>query len=191
MKRRIGFVLLAIGLIVTACKKEEAQLSIQNLITDKVIEVAVASLAKDMGNPHFSYVETYGIIWISGVSARHAVFAEHLGKGWFDQVYYDRTDFRKRAMDLARESLDTPEELWAVYLAHKDKLVKEIKKHGLEHEVALRAQAILPHFRGDIVSPGPIDGRGVDGWIQRRHAEGGDALVQAYGDIVANLISSL
>lgn len=191
MRYGIGFILAAALALAVACK-DQAELTMKTLITDKVIEVAVASLAEDMQDERLSYVNVYGIIWTAGVNARHAVFAEHLGKAWFDLVYYERTDFRKRAMDLARASLDTPEELWGVYLAHKGTLISEIKKNGIEREVALRAQAILPHFRGEIINPEATDdGRGASGWIKRRRAEGGDELTKAYGEIIANLLQSL
>ncbi|PIQ79058.1 MAG: hypothetical protein COV79_04435 [Parcubacteria group bacterium CG11_big_fil_rev_8_21_14_0_20_41_14] len=168
--------------------------AIDGLVTDKVIEVAVKSFAEDMRS-NWSDTENYGVTWCAGMKARHAVFAENLGEGWFGLVYYNRTDFRERAMKIAREALDTPEELRAAYSIYKTKLVSEIRKNGISNEVRSLGVEILPYFGGGATLSS--DSRYERGeiaayeWAQRRRAEGGDELVAAWGEIIADLVNSL
>ena len=111
MYRRICIALvaaLAVGFV--ACR-DRAVTTLNDMVTDKVIEVAVESLAQDIragdvGN--WSYADSHGPTWTANMKARHAVFAEHLGMNWFGLVYDNKTDFRKRAMDIAREETFGP-----------------------------------------------------------------------------------
>lgn len=195
-------VVASLAAAVVTCREkvtEQVTTELDRLITDKVIEAAVDSLAADIRNGRngsWSYAKEYGPTWTAGMKARHAVFAEHLGKGWFDLVY-DRLDkgFRDYAMQTARESLDTPEELRAAYLRHKAKVIAEIRKQGIQNEVAGYAAYALPYF----AAPGPGIGgltdpygnHGAKEWAERRRTEGGDALVAAWGEVIADLANSL
>ncbi len=164
--------------------------TLDDLVTDKVIEVAVASFAKDMQEP-WSYAKSHGPTWTANMKARHAVFAEHLGEDWFN-LYYS-SPLPGLAMSIARESLDTPEELRAAYLGHKAKVIAEIREQGIAGEVVQDAIYALPFFSppGSPSPPDPYGDRGVKEWAERRRAEGGDALVAAWGGIIADLANSL
>ncbi len=118
--------------------------------------------------------------------------AEHLGAGWFDLVYDNKTNFREYAMRTARESLDTPEELRAEYLRHKAKVIAEIEKQGIQDYVVRCANIVRFHFSPDgEVFADPYTDRGAKEWAGRRRTEGGGALVAAWGEIIADLANSL
>lgn len=190
MYRRIAVALVAIMAIAVVACKEAATLD--DLVTDKVIEVAVASYAQDIRAP-WSYAKSSGPTWTAGMKARHAVFAEHLGENWFNIVYDNKTAFRERAMQIARESLDTPEELRAAYLRHKAKVIVEIREQGIAGEVLKHTAYALPYFSppGGADFADPHGDHGAKEWAERRRAEGGDALVVAWGGIIADLANSL
>ncbi|MBI2050881.1 MAG: hypothetical protein HYT31_03665 [Parcubacteria group bacterium] len=183
------------AIAVVACR-DKAVTTLNDIVTDTVIEVAVASLAQDIkagdaGN--WSYADSYGPTWTANTKARHAIFADHLGEDWFDLVYDNKTDYRERAMRIARESLDTPEELWAAYLRHKAKVIAEIRKHGIQDDVVRYSTAALPYFSppGGEELTDPHGDHGAKEWAERRRTEGGDALVVAWGEVIADLASSL
>ena len=191
MKWIIGFAAALAATAFVACKEVA---TLEDLVTDKVIEVAVASFAQDVHNTSWSYAESSGPTWTAGMKARHALFAEHLGKDWFDLVYYNKVNFREQAMRIAHESLDTPEELKAAYFRHKAKAIAEIRKNGVEDDVVKYATYALPYFAPPSPANELVDTYGDNGakqWAERRRAEGGDALVAAWGEIIADLANSL
>ncbi len=191
----IAFALAAALAVAFVACKDRAMTKLDDLITDKVIEVAVASFAEDVraGEArNWSYAEHFGPTWTANTKVRHAVFAEHLGAGWFDLVYDNKTNFREYAMRTARESLDTPEELRAEYLRHKAKVIAEIEKQGIQDYVVRCANIVRFHFSPDgEVFADPYTDRGAKEWAGRRRTEGGGALVAAWGEIIADLANSL
>ena len=240
MKRIYGIFAVLAAIAFVACHHEE--IGIDRLVTDAVIDQAVAGLADDMA-ADFSSTKVEGITYTACMKARHAVFQSLMGKNWFSVLYasmaaapdfkpddfwvkdggnrstYDQHNY---IMDVARRSLDTPEELRVAYFRHKDVALKCVSNNGINQEVRERISYVLPYFNGtalmekdamisayhdasasgwstsleamykDLVQRG-LNISDVRAWefAERRRAEGGDALVSAYAEIMTDFMTSL
>ncbi len=234
MKRIFGIfaVLAVMGIVFVACHHEE--IGIDRLVTDAVIDQAISGLADDM-SADYSLTKIKGITYMACMKARHAVFQYKMGKDWFNELYASITaapnfdqdnywvkyggsrtmfEWYKGIMNTARVSLDSPEELKAAYLRHKDAALKCVSNNGIQKEVRDQIFRILPYFngmaadstiaflktshdvsyqRGALLFPhwlGIEDLRAYE-FAERRRAEGGDALVSAYAEIMTDFVATL
>ena len=212
MKRILGIFAVLAAIAFVACHHEE--IGIDRLVTDAVIDQAVAGLADDMA-ADFSSTKVEGITYTACMKARHAVFQSLMGKNWFSVLYasmaaapdfkpddfwvkdggnrstYDQHNY---IMDVARRSLDTPEELKAAYARHKDVVRKCVSNNGINQEVRERISYILPYFLYNGSRPektASVEKVRAYEFAERRRAEGGDALVSAYAEIMTDFMTSL
>lgn len=212
MKRILGIFAVLAAIAFVACHHEE--IGIDRLVTDAVIDQAVAGLADDMA-ADFSSTKVEGITYTACMKARHAVFQSLMGKNWFSVLYasmaaapdfkpddfwvkdggnrstYDQHNY---IMDVARRSLDTPEELRVAYFRHKDVALKCVSNNGINQEVRERISYILPYFLYKGSRPektASVEKVRAYEFAERRRVEGGDALVSAYAEIMTDFMTSL
>lgn len=217
MKRFVWTFAVLAALVATmfvACSRNVP--AIDKLVTDAVIDEAVNGLADDIvagEDGKWSDTKANGITFAACMKARHSVFAAKMGRDWFDELYasiaaspnFDQNDYWMKhggskdtyklyrwIMETARQSLDTPAELKAAYTRHKAMALKYVTDAGIQTEVRDRILAVLPYFTG--TRPAVVvtmEAANAYEFAERRRAEGGDALVAAYAEILKDFASSL
>lgn len=216
MKKFFISALVAVILILIACAG--GGLTFKKMVTDKVIEKAVADLAEDIHigrNGNYSNTEFHGFTWSCGFYARQAVYQKVIGKEYYNLLYAslaaapdnfssenywvkteggNKQTYNKylEILKVAREALRTPVGLKMVYLLHKEKALREIKRHGIAKEVEMELTEILPYFRGKVPSGDVgMSEKNAYQWICRRQAEGGKALVNIWVWVIQDMRDSL
>ena len=167
MKKR----LCVMGGVVVLCSVVFAgTLVFKDMITKPILEKAISKLANDLKRRESSYTQSYGMTWSAGVYARHAVFAKEMGNDYdrlyaslaadFDnpENYWVKEGGAKKAvlqlykdiMKTARETLQKPSVLKAMYLSHKDEAIVLVRKYGIASELKAELAVMLPYFDGTL-----------------------------------------
>ena len=122
-------------------------------------------------------------------------------------------------MKTARDGLDTPKELKAAYAHHKGTALEAVRKNGIEKKVRDLIVVVFPYFDGGVpvnetalieayhnasswsareglyeaLKLHGLDIGDVRAWefVERRRAEGGDALVAAWAEVMNDFAESL
>ena len=214
MKKFFVSVLVAVILMLIACAG--GGLTFKKMVTDKVIEKAIADLAENINTKRdLKYTEFYGLTYSCGLYARQAVYRKEIGEGYYNLLYAslaaaqdnfnsenywvkmeggNKQTYSKylEILKVAREALETPTGLKTAYLLHKEKVLGEIKRHGIASNIEMELTEILPYFKGKV--PGEVAGmseRNIYQWALRRQAEGGEALVNKWAWVIQNMRDSL
>ena len=164
--RKLWVLVLIIVVAASGCNHAIDQFN--SLVTDKVIGEAVEKIAKED-----FYTEGY-LAWHANLSARHAVYHNQFGEGWFDKVYasleigatVDAThsdsfwvarggsvaiyQAQQKILEVCRERLRDPARLQKVYLKFKTPALREIKKQGAEKKFGQIIDQALPFFQGQM-----------------------------------------
>lgn len=146
-----------------------ASLTFKNMITRPVLEEAVLQLAIDLKRGQNSYTRGLGLTWTAGTYARRAVFIGQMGgdynflyaslaanfnnpkdywvkKGAKESVLF----LYKKIMQSARQTLQEPAVLKAVYFSHKADVLALTRKYGISAELKEELEGMLPYFNGTL-----------------------------------------
>lgn len=155
----------------------------KDMITKPVLEKAISELAKDFKR-EYPFTKHLGLTWSAGTYARHAVFEKEMGDDQeflyaslaanFDnpEDYWVKKGGAKKSvlqlyeniMKAARNTLQSPDVLKAMYLSHKADAIDLIRSYGIADILKVELEAMLPYFDGT------LDAKTVDLCESRRVA---------------------
>jgi len=146
---KIGLIALAV-FVVSIGLAVAAVTVMRDLVTGPAIEKTVKCLAEDLlpvvkGGRPYLWTATIGIVSESTVCAQRATYKSRSGKEWDASAPYDYKGIEVIAQ-MAREGLKNPEAVKALYLLHKSKALREIKRYTDLKEELLPLLENLPKY---------------------------------------------
>jgi len=136
-----------------------------------------------------------------GQKARQVVYEAHLDKDWRTTIYEYLLDEgpgpcwdmapHNLLLNMARNALDTPEELKDVYLFHRNRAIGKLGQSGVAEEAREELRRLLYYFEDS--EPCIMDKSDVYiyEWIARRRAEGGQELINCWIRVIEDMIQKL
>jgi len=212
MKWKALLVLLAVVLVASPFAAEKAVNCFKDMVTYYMIDEIVADFAERVGDEEcVDYVPSprmmRDVCWIARQRVYHAQLDTDLDtdedrdNGWEAQIFNVILDGKKPwevpllphnlLLDVVRNSLDTPEELWSVYKRHMPRALDRIKRKGLATEAVAELKRVLSFCDGSALCIIDNDDVYIYEWIARRRKEGGQELVDTWRRIVEDMIEKL
>lgn len=124
-------------------------LVLERMVTKQVLEKIVSELAEDLTEREHSYTRFYGLTWTVGSYARTLVYRSEQAKRNLKEPS-EFTRLYKDIIQVARETLRTPEGLKVIYLLHKPDAIALVQKYGITEAVKQELQEMLPYFDGSL-----------------------------------------
>jgi hypothetical protein len=167
------------------------------------------------------FEEKFGKDWHTIMYGSLALAAGDPTRYWGKEGYtLDAAAFRALVMSVAREALKTPTGIKGVYSLYKGRMLWEVKQGGASVRAKSVLESTLPFFDGTLPEVKKellnirlsLSREGVLGgydaylrdnfnisetdiyyfeFVERRRAEGGNALVKAYSEIIKDFLASL
>lgn len=141
----------------------------KNMVTRPVLEEAILQLAIDLKRGQNSYTRDSGLTWTAGTYARRAVFIGQMGRDynflyaslaanfnnpkdyWVKQGAKESVrSLYEHIMQSARQTLQEPAALQAMYFFHKADTLTLVRKYGISAELKKELKEMLPYFDGTL-----------------------------------------
>lgn len=197
MKR---FMLLSLFLAISALAAPKAVDEFKRTITCYMIDEVVADFVEMVDDEEcIEYVPLPGMMRDVGQKARQVVYCAELGDDWATQIYralltgkaYWDVAPHNKILNIARDALDTPEELWDVYTHHRSRAIGKIRHANVVDEAIAHLKRVLTYFEDStscVMEPADIY---IYEWIARRRTEGGQALVDTWRRVIEDMREKL